>query len=164
MAATRQQREKLIQHCRSGLPMQALAIIWKDPAIVRDSGCSMLWEGRNPTMLKALGWLSERLCVLKGAVLVGIEKRRPGWLGGIVRLPNISYEAYAAVLLAYVNGNSVWDLGLCGEIVRGLAAFGRNVQMDEALAGALSKLLVPEVGLDAESRGMIKSMLLRNDG
>jgi hypothetical protein len=159
MAATRQQREELIQHCRSGLPVQVLAIIWKDPAIVRDSGCSMLWEGRNPTMLKALGWLSERLCVLKGAVLVGIEKRRPGWLGGIVRLPNISFDALAAVLLAYVNGNSVCDLGLCGWIIHRMARFERKVDPNTLLANALSKLLVQAAELDAESKWILESML-----
>jgi hypothetical protein len=93
-----------------------------------------------------------------GAVLMGMEERPPGWL------PGISYEALAAVLRAYVNGNSVWDLRLCGAIVRDMAAFGRKVATDKPLADAMTSLLVRGIGLDAECRKIITSMLQQVDG
>jgi hypothetical protein len=119
----------------------------------------MLWEGRNPTILTALSWLSQMLCVLDSAVLMRMEKRRPGWLAWIARLPEISYEALAAVLRTYVNGNPVRDLGLCGAIIRDMAAFGRMVGPNTELAAALSSLLDSDPGLDDDSQKNIKAML-----
>jgi hypothetical protein len=83
--STRQQREKLIHYCRSGIVEEAFKIVWSEPSIVRNTGCEMLWKGGNVTILTVLRRVNERVCRMDEPGLMEIEKERPGWLMGIVR-------------------------------------------------------------------------------
>jgi hypothetical protein len=161
--STRQQREKLIRHCRSGIVEAALNIVWNDPAIVRDSGCEMLWKGGNKTILTVLGLVNEKVGRMEGDALVGMETGRPGWLAGVVDLPGVSYEALRRILLACVNIAPGLDLVLCRAIVCGLVEFEVEIATDKLVGDALSGLREPAIGLDADSCGIIRS-IFRPDG
>jgi hypothetical protein len=161
--STRQQREKLIHYCRSGIVEEALKIVWNDPAIVRDSGCEMLWKGRNKTILAVLRRVSELVCRMDGVALVGMETGRPGWLVAIVRLPEVSCDALKVVLFLCVNNKSGMDLALCAAIVAGLGRFKAQIRTDKMVVDALIGLLEAANGLDDDSCGIIRS-IMRPDG
>ena len=156
---TRQQPEQLIRHCRAGLVEEAFKIVWNDPAIVRDSGCEMLWKGGNKTILAVLRRVSELVCRMDGPALMRMEKNRPGWLAGVVDLPGVSCGALKVILLACVSNESGLDLALCAAIVGGLAGFKGEVATDKLMCEALNELLEPTIGLDDDSCGIIRSIL-----
>jgi hypothetical protein len=68
-----------------------------------------------------------------------------------------------AILFAIVTNPYGLDLALCSVIVRGLAGFRAEVEPDKLLRDSMSRLLDPAIGLDDDSRKIIRSLLRLQD-
>ena len=66
----------------------AFGIVWEEPGIVRDVGCVPLVDGGNPTMMRVIELMAERLEVMDVKRLAAMaDARPPHWILDVAGFP-----------------------------------------------------------------------------
>ena len=143
MVVAREHREKLMQYCRAGLVEMAFGIVWEEPGIVRDVGCVPLVAGGNPTMMRVIGMMAERLESMDVKRLAAMaDARPPEWTLALARFPQVPMSTLLKFIeMALGDGLTPPRISLCGVVVRRLSQQWNAADRYSELADVMGRLL-----------------------